>query len=145
MTAIEKFIHARLGEDQRTAERARSDAGEHWPDGAVSVELDDDADSDAFFDTRAVSEHVTRHDPARVLLGVEAKRKILDRHHPVDPAEGYSHSGWLECAECGPNNQGSDLVAAPGNGEPAWFPCLTLRDVASEWSEHPDYRQEWRP
>jgi hypothetical protein len=30
-------------------------------------------------------------------------------------------------------------------GSCTFWPCPDLRDLASAWSDHPDYRQEWAP
>jgi len=68
--------------------------------------------------------HIARHDPARVLREVEAKRKLVDIHG----------SGNHDC---------------PG----AWVgycddpdePCPTLRLLVSVYATHPDYRPEWQP
>ncbi|MBM4686427.1 hypothetical protein GS532_22405 [Rhodococcus hoagii] len=66
--------------------------------------------------------HIARHDPARALREVEAKRNIVD-----------------ECAE---------VINLPGGWEYddtpdlAW---LTLRNLASAHSDHPDFDPAWRP
>lgn len=57
--------------------------------------------------------HITRHDPARVLRGVEAKRRIVEL--------------------CTTN---VEYEAEP-------LADNVLRQVATEWSTHPDYRQKW--
>jgi Family of unknown function (DUF6221) len=67
---------------------------------------------------------------------VEAKRAILAIHRPVwndyvdgDGIERATH----ECRECRPP------------GTPDNWPCRTVKALAAVWSDHPDYRQEWRP
>lgn len=68
--------------------------------------------------------HVARHDPARVLRDIEARRSILD-----DLAEVIR---WGE--RKGPDYQ--DGVDA----------CeRTLKRLALPYADHPDYRAEWRP
>jgi Family of unknown function (DUF6221) len=69
-----------------------------------------------------------RHDPGRVLREVAAKRAILDRH--VSAARTSSRSP--ACRECDDELRG------------AW-PCPTIRHLASVYSGHPGYRQEWKP
>ena len=59
--------------------------------------------------------HVVRHDPARVLREVEAKRRIVDRY------------AWLR--EHG------------DTGGAAWVLPL----LAAPYAAHPDYRPEWAP
>lgn len=62
--------------------------------------------------------HIVRHDPARVLREVEAKRAILALH--------FARGGYCNC--CG--------GAAP---------CLTVRLLGEMFAEHPEFRDEWRP
>lgn len=73
--------------------------------------------------------HMARHDPARALREVEAKRKIMKRHFrrrlPDWDREGQV---GFECAQC--LNE---------------FPCLTLQLLAEPYSGHADYQPEWRP
>jgi hypothetical protein len=64
--------------------------------------------------------HIVRHDPARVLREVEAKRALL--------AAATSYSPELEYGD---------------NGE--WAFDLAVRLLASVWSDHPDYLPEWSP
>jgi hypothetical protein len=59
--------------------------------------------------------HITRHDPARVLREVAAKRAIL-------PAHGRDNFGCQSC-------QGDQRCPIPF--------------LAAIWSDHPDYRAEW--
>jgi Family of unknown function (DUF6221) len=64
--------------------------------------------------------HIARHDPARVLRAVDAKRAVL-RLHMAEPGQH-------------PDFCGHDLRE---------LPCPTPRLLASEYSDHPDYKQEW--
>lgn len=67
-------------------------------------------------------EHVSRHDPARVLAECKAKRRIVELHQ----AEDGQH----------PDFCGHDLRE---------LPCPTLCLLALPYADHPDYRDEWRP
>ncbi|WP_150112998.1 DUF6221 family protein [Streptomyces violaceusniger] len=60
--------------------------------------------------------HIIRHDPARVLAEVEAKRVLVD-----------------EFERCGPNNPRHSVLH------------FTVRVLAAVYDGHPDYREEWRP
>lgn len=71
--------------------------------------------------------HIARHDPARVLAQCAAMRKVVDLHD-------RAHHQCVADDEDGP----STLWRTSAN------PCDTLRALASIWSDHPDYRQEWR-
>jgi hypothetical protein len=70
-------------------------------------------------------DHIARHDPARVLAEVEAKRRIVAEHPDYG---GYGES----CATCAE----SDVDLAP-------YPCPTLRALASVYRDHPGFREEW--
>ena len=63
-------------------------------------------------------------EPARVLREVEAKRAILRWH----PSERMRYIDASRCPQC----------------ELTW-PCPTVRLIAAVYSDHPDYRDEWKP
>lgn len=80
--------------------------------------------------------HIVRHDPARVLRDVEAKRAILAAVRKwLDPHPGQ------ECDHDG-NPYGECVLhaAATGRVSPEVLPLLAMA-----WSDHPDYLAEWRP
>ena len=64
--------------------------------------------------------HIARHDPARVLAEVDAKRRTLNLH-PL-------RSDGRIC------NEDEDI-----------YPCETVRLLALPYADRPGYRQEWRP
>jgi hypothetical protein len=64
----------------------------------------------------STAEHIARHDPARVLREVEAKRRLIQ---------------W--CVWMVGDFRGSDV----------WKDVLPL--LALPYADHPDYRDEWRP
>ncbi|MFB7222430.1 DUF6221 family protein [Streptomyces sp. NPDC056227] len=78
---------------------------------------------------RATTEHIARHDPARVLREVEAKRRIVDDYHYESTLP--DGTALNECGTCGAAND-------------PW-PCPTLRLLALPYSGHADYREDWRP
>lgn len=65
--------------------------------------------------------------PARVLREVEAKRRIVELHAPGE----FEYADGDVCMLC--DRQG-----------PEPYPCTTLRLLALPYSDHPDYREEWR-
>ena len=84
--------------------------------------------------------HIARHDPARVLREVAAKRRTLaaldQRRHFLDNTE------WYGCR------------AIDGDDRPTGAACSCGRDdevlkqqrlLAEVFADHPDYRQEWAP
>jgi hypothetical protein len=84
------------------------------------------------FDSTEDAIHIARHDPARVLAEVEAKRELLKLHRSVGRRSTGSGGGIVEdCQIC--------------DHFPAQYPCATLRLLALPYVDHPDYRQEWRP
>jgi hypothetical protein len=120
---LRAFIEARLAEDERAALAIKPElrgwqtAGgwpEHYPTKVVSGEVlivDDDADM-----ATEVMPHIVRHDPARVLREVAAKRALLleiDSELADDP---------------------SVIEGMTGD---------RLQIMASVWSDHPDFRTEW--
>ena len=126
------FLRARLDDDEQVA-RAATPGPWMWIAGRVYQEAElgrvvvptDDLD-------RGLVEpedlkHIARHDPARVLREVDAKRQILNAYewalaHPhKDDETGY----WVRKGET------STLAE-------------DVRLLASVYADHPDFRDEWR-
>lgn len=109
MTPLDEFLTARLDEDEAAAKAAASrPLGDQWIDGTRLT---------------AVAAHIARHDPARVLREVEAKRKILN--------------SWVSAATADRYSAGPEPIDHFQDGlEHA------LRLLATAWSDHPDYRQD---
>jgi hypothetical protein len=132
MVTLVEFLRARLDEDARLASAATTGPWRWVDPGRRKVRLalvgQDEtvvlliAQSDAHPSVHD-AEHITRHDPARVLADVAAKRAILEWH-----AEGHY---------C------TDL----GNLE-SWYlpesPCPTLRALVTADADHPDYDPAWQ-
>jgi hypothetical protein len=99
---ITEFLTARLDEDEAVA-RAASPGPWH-PNAELDevLAMDGITVADGFAlsgpQTRATTEHIARHDPARVLADVEAKRRIVERlthairRHPGATAD--PHARW---------------------------------------------------
>ncbi|MEU6597886.1 DUF6221 family protein [Streptomyces flaveolus] len=83
----------------------------------------------------AVAGHIVRHDPARVLREIEAKRRLLDEHKPDRP-KGRPNME-RHCLTC-TTAQAWDETASESN-------CLTLRLLALPYEDRPGYREDWRP
>jgi hypothetical protein len=83
-------------------------------------------------DPAGLAEHIARHDPARVLAEVEAKRQIMECHE-----SWVAGNGDTICGRC----EREHIDGRPGGH----FPCQTLRLLALPYAGHPDYRQEWKP
>ncbi|OQM82046.1 DUF6221 family protein [Rhodococcus sp. 66b] len=72
--------------------------------------------------------HIARHDPARVLREVAAKRAIIKAY--VD-ADIKAHDTY---------NFHEDILNGESNGLETAVEALTIC-----WSDHPDFNKEWRP
>jgi len=124
MNTIKEFLGARISEDEDVAQRSIDGhvPGFRWMGG-------DTADT----------QQEARWNPWRVLTSCLVKRLILAAHrdigHGVEhrPSETDLLVGHT-CSTCGR----SDHHAV------AW-PCYTLRVMALDWEDHPDYRRQWRP
>ena len=120
------FLRARLDEDEAAALDAEGSCPSPWEGSADLWDGSGDpiaADTDRNYVTVRGAEHIARHDPARVLRDVEAGRAIVDMHADCGSGVGY-------CDDGGHGGDGS---------------CGTLCYLAAVYSDHPDYRLEWKP
>jgi hypothetical protein len=123
------FLRARLDEDEQGA---RAVTANGWANIGPHPA-----------DSRPVAQHIFRHDPARVLREVEAKRRIIDgleaaRDNLQKSAANYQ--AWA-AGEREPH------PGVNGSGAESLIPGLTyaMQVLASPYSDHPDYHEEWRP
>lgn len=77
----------------------------------------------------AAAGHIVRHDPARVLAEVAAKRRIIERHPGATATD--------ECPGCGAWLNGTWRT---GPGET----CPELADVAAPYADRPGFPEELR-
>jgi hypothetical protein len=127
VTLVE-FLLARLDEDEAVARAAWTP---NWPDplswfveeelvGRMDAEMDIEHFGSA--GTKADARHIARHDPARVLAEVAAKRAILDKHRSLPRASLDYRKGQLHAYD------------------------MVLRLLALPYAgHHPDYQEEWKP
>lgn len=152
-TDITAFITARLDEDDEVAAfAAKTRSGR--PGGNWKVDCDCMGLCTNYCDARRVegdnitiydegghgnyqAQHIARHDPARVLVEVAAKRRRLERHRP-ETTEYYDRHGniatFTACEICGNG----------GTTDDAW-PCIELLDDAAPYAGQPGYDESWRP
>jgi hypothetical protein len=150
MTDITAFLVARLDEDATMAHAASAfydDADENgvswdghegesqngsmhfWPAPHLGVIYD-----------VASGRHINRHDPARVLSEVAAKRALLAEHVQVRHAPVVEWSSPMYgCTVCDAGCQ-----CYPGVNGSGTEGCNTVRIMAAVYAEHPDYKEEWR-
>ena len=122
MTLVE-FLNARLDEDEAVVKEAIA-ALERDPDALIDDGLGwyaNNADSSG--------DSIVAVGPRRAAAEVEAKRRIVALHAPVD-----GNWGEVFCEECeryGDTNKPS--------------PCPTLRLLALPYADHPDCDPGWKP
>ncbi|MEU9495397.1 DUF6221 family protein [Streptomyces sp. NPDC048215] len=107
------FLRARLDEDERVARDCSGDG--KWDARDIAI-----YGPDLGVEVRA---HMARHDPARVLAEVEAKRRIIYLAIQI-PALTAKHNPFQNDAD-------------------GW--AETLKQLALPYASHPDYDEGWRP
>ena len=124
------FVAARLDEDEAAAKAATpgpwhaagedilSRAGDPYWTGACAANA---AGADAA--------HIARHDPARVLREVKAKRAIMAMWEHENMPSVYQPEPEVQELI----NERRDTIE------------MVLCEMAAVWSDHPDYRPEWTP
>ncbi|GAA1065175.1 DUF6221 family protein [Streptomyces asiaticus] len=145
-----EFLRARLDEDEQIARRACEYAeaewrldeefGETvlwWPPEPHIAEKEREKGLPVVSDhwrgqtiDSHIAPHIARHDPARILAEVDAKRQIVTSYEAV--ARSLSSAG--------PGTPPHDLLTGATN-----LMRNTLQHLALPYAEHPDYRVEWRP
>jgi len=117
------FLRARLDEDERSAVAAAGqpsyyDWEVHEADSheQPEVRVKGKTHQVAGGIDDSTAEHVARHDPARVLREVEAKRRLIQ---------------WCE------------WMVGDFRGSDVWKDVLPL--LALPYADHSDYRDKWRP
>jgi hypothetical protein len=131
MTAVDDliaFLRARLDDDEQTARAAHQP---NWlTDGRRGLRygLDDEWMTDAL--TTADADHIARHDPARVLAEVDAKRQIVTAYEEAA----------TEFKDIGPGMVSYDRMVGSVSSLRTAIECLSLA-----YADHPDYQDMWRP
>ncbi|MFD5217476.1 DUF6221 family protein [Streptomyces tendae] len=120
MNDLVQWLRAQLADDERIARAAHAP---NWStDGRRGLHygVEDEWITDAL--TTADADHMARHDPARVLREIDAKRQVIAEHDVY----GRKLGERMDC-------QSLD------------FPCRTLRLLALPYADRPGYRPDWRP
>lgn len=140
------FVQARLDEDEQTARAVLWEGSGNKLSWSLPASATVDVGEDDFYaGDRTVADHIVRHDPARVLAEVDAKRRRLNRHTPerrrlsLADETGTTSFAFYVCTWCTPSRTieiGQDVIE---------WPCPDVRDDAAPYADHPDYRSEWRP
>ncbi|WP_052488531.1 DUF6221 family protein [Streptomyces sp. 150FB] len=128
MSNLITFLRARLDEDEEAASAASPGPWHLNEEGDRVLAVDDITVAEAFAlsdrQLRATAKHIVRHDPARALTDVEAKRGILAVHRPYVPEPDQ------KCLGCAGGIQ--------------WERCPVLRALALAYADHPHHSQDWR-
>lgn len=114
------FLRARIDEDEADALAVGGDKSwflylEGGQDG-WAVEGQDTGEPGCIVGSESLGHHIVRHDPARVLADVAAKRQIIDIH------QGVHSCGFSDYDDANP--------------------CPTLSLLALPYADHSDYREE---
>jgi hypothetical protein len=131
MSDLVAFYAARLDEDEATA-KAAADPDPVWtqPDPERYPGKIEDSVGVVVYDegcpTSDQAAHIARHDPARVLREVEAKRAILANYDAAFERR-RQHPGDVASA--------ADLLAM----------VRIVKLLVAVYSDHPDYDPGWRP
>ena len=122
-TDLIAFLNARLDEDKAAAAKAQKKRRSPWRviDSIRMRVISGSPNRDlvvAETPGDGIADHIARHDPARVLREVEAKRAML-----------------------------AELTRWPFDYRPECNDPIRLfvRQLAAIYSDHPDYREEWKP
>jgi len=127
MSDLVEFLRARLDEDQRAAQavphrgpfRLRPGADAIWVDSA------DDTLTVALvpIPAEAMAGHIARHDPARVLADIAAKRAVIGHIEAMDHGGARAHEQFRQWEV-----SGEDILC----------------HLAAVYADHPDYDPAWR-
>jgi len=142
--SIVDFLNARLAEDQTAAEAARDLMDEPWkviPEGPEEENYSGEyrisnGGTVAGRVEEAKAAFIARHDPARVLREVAAKRAMIAEHH-TDP--DYETPACVVC------QWDVDCQTPQHDLDEDDFPCGVLRHTAWPWHDHPDWLAKWCP
>lgn len=140
--ALISFLSARLDEDQAAAKAAQLRFPGPWEQGenagsplpsAVTL-YDSREESVGVIRGSYAATHIGRHDPARALREVEAKRKRL-----ALMIEAQAALDKLIADDAAPR---SDQAMAVGRARSA---TVAVKIDAEIWSGHPGYKEAWKP
>ncbi|MFI5635758.1 DUF6221 family protein [Streptomyces sp. NPDC051664] len=135
MDDLVQFLRDRLDEDEKMAGAAAEGpwSVDHGDYGVLVYGADQSAvvcggcwgGEASVFESTADALHIVRHDPARVLAVVEAKRAAISHYKKL--------RRFAEKERC------EEYVLAEGAG------AVVIKMLALPYADHPDYRDNWRP
>jgi hypothetical protein len=110
------FVRARLAEDEAAANVALRVTAEWYEVAQQAIACTDTIEIGFAY------QHIVRYDPARALREVESKRAIVSLYRKYADDAGFN--AMIE--------------------DRMWTTGYVLFYLAAAWSDHPDYRQEWK-
>lgn len=153
------FLRARLDQDAAVAQAAtpgpwRHDEAKHWrkpgtswfeeavfagPSGEEATCVAGTGETDDQQSMRDAA-HIARHDPARVLADVEAKRELVERYEAslkrsVEFRQRADSDAETETQKMQRSHENIQLLVLLG----------VVKLLALPYADHPDYREDWRP
>lgn len=126
MEELLQFLRDRTIEDKQAAKRAKP--GPWYADGG-GVYATDPTDEVVSY-TESSAPHIARHNPARVLTEIDAKRRIIADYEDAERS----------LTAAAPGTPPHDIMTGATNTL-----RRTLRLLALSYADHPGYREEWRP
>jgi hypothetical protein len=122
-----QFLRDRLDEDEAVAAAASPGPWRPSEEADEVLAVDGITVADGFAlsgrQLRATTEHIARHDPARVLSEIEAKRALIDACDRADTLAAY------------PDFEGGVYSGLHD----------ALEYLALPYADHPQFKPEWRP
>ncbi|MFE9735507.1 DUF6221 family protein [Streptomyces sp. NPDC005863] len=137
-----KWLGEQLDEDEGTAKAVQWDGSGNRLSWELAASATVDVGEDEFYaGDRTIANHIVTHDPASVLREIDAKRRVLARHHaaPIPPGNEWAEE-YPYCAAHA-YTQADGTVVYPVQLQN----CPELRDLAAPYADRPGYREEWRP
>jgi hypothetical protein len=135
MDDLVRWLGKQLDEDERVARRAGDTFRQIGETGVIVATEGDRAEECASANWAGIAEHIVRHDPARVLREVDAKRQLirelLEYEAQFDSDRGCGHDADYFASGLHNGHMPKDI--------------LGLRLIASGYSHRPGFREEWRP
>lgn len=130
MDDLVQFLRARLNEDEQIAQEVLWEGSGNTASWELPASATVEVGADEFYaGDSTVARHIVRHDPARVLGEVDAKRQALDEVVPaMNAMEDRIDGEW---------------GVGAGGGE--YESAKLLRLLALPYASHPDFLEEWRP
>ncbi|MGD6750970.1 DUF6221 family protein [Streptomyces sp. BH105] len=119
MDDLVQWLGEQYDEDERTAKAVQWDGSGNRLSWDLPASATVDVGEDEFYaGDRTIANHIVRHDPARVLREIDAKRQLIAKAAQLQAQVGDDPFAGVE-----------DL----------------LRLLALPYADRPGYREEWRP